>query len=396
MWNAKEEYRHSTRRKSERSTHCGAFDRSTCPKIIRIPGEKTSEPSGFHSWETRRQQGRERTCKEIDGRRAVRYCPKSRISALGRQIMSYLDPITPSGRIVEKQLDDHLLAVQKQFKSDALAFVGPLFGGADESIREAVEFIHAQGKPHKRKPAPIKTRAKLTLILDTIGGYSEIAERIADLLHKHFDIVEFVVPNRAMSAGTILVMSGNEIWMDYYSVLGPIDPQLQGPKGESIPANGYLVKYKELIEKSRRGRITTAELQFLVSSFNPAELYQYQQEMNLSVTLLKEWLVKYKFANWNETETTKKKVTKKMKLQRAASVANTLQDTDKWHSHSRGISMDILRKDVNLKIQDFGGDDCVTNCVRVYYKLLIDYMIKLGTPTAVHVVKNFFPMRFAR
>jgi hypothetical protein len=49
-----------------------------------------------------------------------------------------------------------------------------------------------------------------------------------------------------------------------------------------------------------------------------------------------------------------------------------------------------------IKINDFGEKDCVTNCVRVYYKLLTDYMVKLGTPSAVHVVKNFFPMRFAR
>jgi hypothetical protein len=346
LGNAKEEYRHSTRRKSERSAHCRAFDGTICAEIVTFGGEENAEPRSVHSWKTWRQQRWERTSKKIDGGRTLRYCPESRPSAVGRHTMSYLDPITPSGRIVEGQLDDHLGTVQKQFSSDALAFVGPLFGGADESFREAVEFIHAQGKPHKKKPAPIKTRPKLTVILDTPGGYIEIAERIADLLHKHFDLVEFIVPNRAMSAGTILVMSGNDIWMDYYSLLGPIDPQVQGPKGGFIPANGYLVKYKELVERSRLGRITTAELQFLVSSFDPAELYRYEQEMNLSVTLLKEWLVKYKFANWNQTDTKKRTVTKKMKLRRATAIANDLNDTDKWHSHGRGISMEILRRDI--------------------------------------------------
>jgi ClpP class serine protease len=116
-----------------------------------------------------------------------------------------------------------------------------------------------------------------------------VAERIAGTFHKHYDAVEFIVPNYAMSAGTILVMSGDEIWMDYFSVLGPIDPQILGPKG-GIPAHGYLIQYKRLVEKSRRGKITTAELQFLIEKFDPAELYQYEQEMNLSVTLLKLWL----------------------------------------------------------------------------------------------------------
>jgi hypothetical protein len=183
--------------------------------------------------------------------------------------------------------------------------------------------------------------------------------------------------------------------MDYYSLLGPIDPQVEGPKGSLIPAHGYLMQYERLIEKSRKNKITTAELQFLISNFDPAELYRYEQEMKLSVTLLKEWLVKYKFKNWNKTDSGKK-VTPAMKRRCAEKVAHELQNTAKWHSHSRGISMEILRRDVKLKINDFGEKDCVNNCVRVYYKLLTDYMMKLGTGTAVHVVRNFFPMRFAR
>ena len=188
-----------------------------------------------------------------------------------------LDSITPGGRIIEEQLDSHLHKVETEFGSDALAFVGPLFIGADESIREAVEFIHNANR--QNKPSGIKKRPKLSVILETPGGYGEVAERIADLLHKHYDAVEFIVPNYAMSAGTILVMSGDEIWMDYFSMLGPIDPQVQGPKGGSIPAHGYLIQYERLIEKSRRGKITTAELQFLMEKFDPAELYRYEQEM---------------------------------------------------------------------------------------------------------------------
>ena len=306
-----------------------------------------------------------------------------------------LDPITPSGRIIEQHLDEHLEAVQKEFRSDALAFVGPLYQGADDSIREAVDFIHRLA-PGKKKTPGIQRRPKLSVILETPGGYSEVAERIADVFHKHFETVQFIVPNFAMSAGTILVMSGNEIWMDYYATLGPIDPQVQGPKGNFIPAHGYLVQYQRLIEKSQKGTISTAELQFLISNFDAAELYRYEQEMKLSVTLLKEWLVKYKFSGWNKTEGSGKNVTLRMKHKRAEDVANELNKTSKWHSHNRGISMEILRRDIKLKIEDFGESDCVSNCVRDYYRLLKDYMAKLGKPTAVHVVNNFFPMAFAR
>jgi hypothetical protein len=303
--------------------------------------------------------------------------------------------ITPSGRIVEEQLDCHLAAVQKAFGGcDALAFVGPLFFGVDEAIRDAVEWIHKPIRGAKSKP--IQKHIKLIVILDTPGGYIQVVERIADCLHKHFDSVEFVIPNRAMSAGTILAMSGDDIWMDYFSVLGPIDPQVEGPKGELIPAHGYLVQYQRLIDKSKNKKITTAELQFLVQKFDPAELYQYEQEMNLSVTLLRRWLVQYKFRNWNETEGTHKKVTPKMKRACAEDVAHNLNNTTKWHSHGRGISMDVLRRDVNLRIQDFGAESEKNDSVREYYKLLMDYMTKLNSRVAVHVIENFSIMRSSR
>jgi hypothetical protein len=300
--------------------------------------------------------------------------------------------ITPSGRIVERQLDCHLEAVQNAFGGcDAIAFIGPLFAGVDEEIREAAEWIH---KKHGSKIG--QKRPKIIFILDTPGGYSQIAERIADCLHKHFNAVEFLIPDRAMSAGTILAMSGDEIWMDYFSVLGPIDPQVEGPRGDPIPAHGYLVQYERLVQKSKRNKITTAELQFLIQKFDPAELYQYEQEMNLSVTLLKRWLVQYKFRNWNKTESTGKNVTLAMKEKAAIGVANVLNSTDKWHSHGRGISMEVLRQDVKLKMQDFGAEADKDNSIKEYFRLLRDYMAKLGTPVAVHCVENFSIMRSSR
>ena len=46
----------------------------------------------------------------------------------------------------------------------------------------------------------------------------------------------FWCPIFAMSAGTILVMSGDDIYMDYYAVLGPIDPQVRNQNGTYVPS----------------------------------------------------------------------------------------------------------------------------------------------------------------
>ncbi|MCV5791938.1 serine dehydrogenasease, partial [Escherichia coli] len=58
-------------------------------------------------------------------------------------------------------------------------------------------------------------------------------------------------------------MSGDKIYMNYASSLGPIDPQVQSSDGKWVPALGYLDKVEEMITKSREGTITQAELMML-------------------------------------------------------------------------------------------------------------------------------------
>jgi membrane-bound ClpP family serine protease len=170
-----------------------------------------------------------------------------------------------------------------------------------------------------------------------------------------------------MSAGTVLTMAGDRIFMDYYSNLGPIDPQIA--KGDGfVPALGYLAKYEELIGKSAKGELTTAEMGYLVERFDPAELYSYEQARDLSIDLLKEWLVKWKFKDWIKTETNQRPVSDEMKQQRATEIAAALNDTDRWKSHARGLSMAVIRKELNLKIDDFGEESGMREVISPYYR----------------------------
>lgn len=276
--------------------------------------------------------------------------------------------------IIEHQLHSHLESVQTFFKADAIAISGPLYYGIEDQVRFAIE------KKAKRK-------RKLVVILETTGGYIEVAQRIADIFRKHYRIVDFVVPNYAMSAGTVLVMSGDAIFMDYFSVLGPIDPQVQ-ENDNWVPALGYVKKFNELIEKSRSGKLTSAEVTFLVSKFNPAELYAYEQATKLSEQLLKQWLVKYKFKDWKTTQTRHIKVTSAMKEKRAEEIAAKLNDTDRWNSHARPISMNVLKKELKLKITDYEPLS-VNASIKCYYRLLRDYLAKRGYRWALHSTEEF-------
>lgn len=288
--------------------------------------------------------------------------------------MPRADP-TDANTIIEKQLSDHVEVLRTQLSADVLVYCGPIVYGADELIRDSIEDI-------KRK------RQKLIVVVETEGGYIEVAQRISDILRHHYALVEFLIPNYAMSAGTVLVMSGDAIHMDYYSILGPIDPQV-ARRNQPIPALGYLEQYKRFVEKSRRGRLTTAEMTFFVEKFDPAELYSYEQARKLSISLLKGWLVRYKFKNWNRTQTRKRRVTPIMKERRATEIAEALNDTSRWNSHGRGISMQVLRNDLNLQIEDFGQSENLRKCIRAYHKLLRDYMTKRGYNIVIHTLEEF-------
>jgi len=230
------------------------------------------------------------------------------------------------------------------------------------------------------------------VILTTNGGYIETVQRIVDTFHYHYDHVSVIIPNYAYSAGTVLAMSGDEIYMDYYSRLGPIDPQVENNRGRQVPALGYLKQWDRLLKKSSEGKITLAELQLMIDGFDQAELYQYEQARELSVTLLREWLTSFKFKNWHTTETRGKEVTEQMRRRRAASIARQLNDTDRWHSHGHGISKEVLENELKLQINDLDADEKRAVAVKAYYGLLEDYMAKRGHEVILRTVCRYRPL----
>jgi ClpP class serine protease len=66
----------------------------------------------------------------------------------------------------------------------------------------------------------------IEIILHTPGGLVLAAQQIAAALADHPGKVTAVVPHYAMSGGTLISLSADEIVVDAHSVLGPVDPQL--------------------------------------------------------------------------------------------------------------------------------------------------------------------------
>ena len=295
--------------------------------------------------------------------------------------MGELNDLTASNAYIETELCERLKKVEESADADIVTCIHPIIDPFDDFIRDAVEDI-----PGKR--------SNLLVILETDGGSIETTERISDVFRHHYKgEVSFLIPNRAMSAGTILVMSGDRILMDYYSVLGPIDPQVQNAEGQVVPALGYLEKFKELVQKSSKGKLTQAELAFMLDKFDPAHLHRLEQAQEHSVDLLKRWLVQYKFKNWTHTLGRGIPVTQKMKAERAKEIANKLNNTRLWRSHGRGLSIEVVKRDLKLIVEDFGTELAhvdLNQRVKSYYRLLWDYLQRRGSNFAIHTRANLF------
>ncbi len=272
--------------------------------------------------------------------------------------------------LIESRITGRLESVEKQIGSDVVSYAGPIVEGLPDLVKEALE-DDCFGSKSKRK--------HLSVILETHGGSIEVAERLVKIFRHHYRRVDFVIPTFAMSAGTVLALSGDHIFMDYASTLGPIDPQVQIKGGDHfVPALGYLEQYNRFVERSLEGNLSTLEVAYFVESFDPAEISRYEHARELSEALIEEWLAIYKFKNWKTTETQQRRVTPSMRRERAKAIANKLSDTGRWHSHARGICMEVLRKELKLEIADIAQDENLNAALSSYWRLLKDYRVRVG------------------
>lgn len=90
------------------------------------------------------------------------------------------------------------------------------------------------------------TENELDLLITSPGGNAQAAESIMEYLRTRFTHIRAVVPVAAMSAGTMMALSADEIVMGAHSQLGPIDPQItvstpEGPR--SAPAQSILDQF---------------------------------------------------------------------------------------------------------------------------------------------------------
>ncbi len=156
------------------------------------------------------------------------------------------------------------------------------------------------------------------------------------------------------SVGTIWILSGNEVWMDSRSYLGPIDPQVPGKDGRLLPAQALLVLIDDIrkrgetgLKKGQNPPWTDVEV---LRNIDPKEIGNALTLSRYSIELATNYLENHKFRDW-VAHSDGRPVTADERHARALEVAAKLCSHGVWKTHSHGISREVAWEELKIRIE---------------------------------------------
>lgn len=208
----------------------------------------------------------------------------------------------------------------------------------------------------------------LDLILHTPGGGIAAAESIVDYLHRIFGKnIRAIVPQIAMSAGTMMACACKSIVMAKHSNLGPIDPQIHG-----LPAAAVKKEIERALNEIKSDPEKIKIWQFILNKYNPTFIGQCEQAVDWSKEFVKKKLESVMFDGQHDAAT------------KAASIVDVLSDIDITKSHSRHIHLDECIN-IGLAIERLEDDRKLQDAVLTVHHC---YMHSFGVSGAAKIVEN--------
>lgn len=195
----------------------------------------------------------------------------------------------------------------------------------------------------------------IDVVIITNGGSAQQVDKFVTKLRHRFNHVSFILPSVAMSAGTIFIMSGNEIIMNENSVFGPIDPQIPNKEGRYVPAQAILTLLNTIQqrgEKNIKNHLPPmwSDLEIL-RNIDHKDLGAAMTASAYCIELVTKYLANYKFSSWATHNSSGLPVTPEDKNKRAQRIAGILCDHSLWKSHASAINRDTAETTCMLEIQ---------------------------------------------
>ena len=216
----------------------------------------------------------------------------------------------------------------------------------------------------------------LDLILHTPGGSIAAAQSIVNYLQKMFKSdIRAVVPQIAMSAGTMVACSCRSILMAEHSNLGPIDPHLRG-----VPAYGAIAEFKKAFAEIKKDPAKVRVWEPILSQYRPTFLGQCQNAIKWSNDFVQEQLEKVMFAKESSAKTKAKKITQR------------LAHYKKNKAHDRHLHLEDC-KTIGLKIERIEDDPDLQDLVLTVHHC---YMHTLMNTHAFKIIENHLGTAFVK
>ena len=216
----------------------------------------------------------------------------------------------------------------------------------------------------------------LDLILHTPGGDTAATESIVHYLRAMFGTnIRAIVPQLAMSGGTMIACACREILMGKPSSLGPIDPHFGG-----IPAHGVLEEFQRAVAEIKADPSKIPLWQAIVAKYSPSFLGECQKAIDWSNEMTREWLVTGMFNQDDDRDT------------KAEAVVKELSDHALTKSHSRHLHLEKCRS-IGLRICPLEDDQGLQEAVLSVHHAC---MLTLTATAAFKIIENHNGVAFIK
>ena len=210
----------------------------------------------------------------------------------------------------------------------------------------------------------------LDLLLHTPGGETAATESLVDYLRASFGTdIRAIVPQLAMSGGTMIACACKEVVMGKHSSLGPIDPQFAG-----IPAHGVVEEFDRARREIEENPASIPLWQPIIAKYSPTFIGECQKAIEWSNEMTAEWLRTGMFEDLGDVETDEK-------IER---ILMELGDHALTKSHARHLSIRRCR-DIGIRVTALEDDQALQEAVlSVHHACMLTFS---ATP-AVKLIEN--------
>jgi len=208
----------------------------------------------------------------------------------------------------------------------------------------------------------------LDLILHTPGGETAATESLVQYLRAMFGTdIRAIVPQIALSAGTMIACAAKEIVMGKHSSLGPIDPQLNG-----VPAHGIVEEFRRAYSEIKADQLKAAVWQPIIAKYHPTLIGECEKAIQWSHEMTEAWLKTGMFVDDDQADA------------KIAKILAELADHALTKSHSRHLSPEKCGT-IGLKISALEADQAFQEGVLSIHHACIH---TLATTSAFKIIEN--------